>query len=195
MLYCQNVVHSLFFYQQDYFPYFFLPKLFPLFLLKNILKYSCLRAFFLKILYFLACGALFSFLIFQVMRSSITRLHPRGKGGPFEALVWKTFKSLRSETSDRTSDGSDSLQNGQQIFDYESFCEPVMCFFFAQNPIFHLKWFENMEVIFYEKNMFFSGTHFSFLSFLISVLKIPKNRACFFIERICRKNHITHPYR
>ena len=30
-----------------------------------------------------------------------TRLHPRGKGGPFGALVWKTFKSLRSETSDQ----------------------------------------------------------------------------------------------
>ena len=31
----------------------------------------------------------------------LTRLHPQGKGGHFGTLVWKTFKSLRSETSDQ----------------------------------------------------------------------------------------------
>ena len=32
--------------------------------------------------------------------TNYTRLHPRGKGGPEGALVWKTFKSLKL-SSDR----------------------------------------------------------------------------------------------
>ena len=37
----------------------------------------------------------------EFLLNFFTRLHPQGKGGPFGALVWKTFKSLRSETSDQ----------------------------------------------------------------------------------------------
>ena len=35
------------------------------------------------------------------------------------------------------------------------FLRTIYVFFFAQNQIFHLKWFANMEVNFYEKTRFF----------------------------------------
>ena len=37
---------------------------------------------------------------FGIFTDLLTRLHPRGKGGPEGALVWKTFKSLKL-SSDR----------------------------------------------------------------------------------------------
>ena len=61
-----------------------------------------------------------------------------------------------SETGDvrPTSDGSDSLQNGQKC-DIMRVLRTSYVMFFAQNQIFHLKWFANMEVNFYEKTRFF----------------------------------------
>ena len=52
------------------------------------------------------------------------------------------------------SHGSDSLQNGQKC-DIMRVLRTSYVMFFAQNQIFHLKWFANMEVIFYEKPSFF----------------------------------------
>ena len=52
------------------------------------------------------------------------------------------------------SDGSDSLQNGQKC-DIMRVLRTNYVMFFAQNLIFLLKWFANMEVIFYEKLSFF----------------------------------------
>ena len=46
-------------------------------------------------------GKAFFQLVKIIIFPKITRLHPQGKGGPFGAPVWKTFKSLRSETSVR----------------------------------------------------------------------------------------------
>ena len=53
-----------------------------------------------------------------------------------------------------TSDGSDSLQNGKK-YNIMRVLRTSYVLFFAQNQIFHLKWFANMEVIFYEKTRFF----------------------------------------
>ena len=53
-----------------------------------------------------------------------------------------------------TSDGSDSLQNGQKC-DIMRVLRTSYVLFFAQNQIFHLKWFVNMKVFFYEKPSFF----------------------------------------
>ena len=53
-----------------------------------------------------------------------------------------------------TSDGSDSLQNGQQ-YDIIRVLRTSYVMFFAQNQIFLLKWFANMEEIFYGKPSFF----------------------------------------
>ena len=50
--------------------------------------------------------------------------------------------------------GSDSLQNGQKC-DIMRVLRTSYVMFFAQNQIFHLKWFANMEVNFYEKTRFF----------------------------------------
>ena len=55
-----------------------------------------------------------------------------------------------------TSDGSDSLQNDQKYnVSIIVFLRTSYALFFAQNQIFHLKWFANMEVNFYEKTRFF----------------------------------------
>ena len=53
-----------------------------------------------------------------------------------------------------TSQGSDSLQNGQK-FDIIRVLRTSYVMFLAQNQIFHLKWFANMEVNFFEKTRFF----------------------------------------
>ena len=49
---------------------------------------------------------------------------------------------------------SDSLQNGKKC-DIMRVLRTSYVMFFAQNQIFRLKWFANMEVIFYEKHVFF----------------------------------------
>ena len=49
---------------------------------------------------------------------------------------------------------SDSLQNGQKCY-IMRVLRTSYVMFFAQNQIFHLKWFANMEITFYEKTCFF----------------------------------------
>ena len=65
-----------------------------------------------------------------------------------------------------TSDGSDSFQNGQKC-NIIRVLRTSCVLFFAQNQIFHLKWFANMEVIFYEKTCFFRDP--LFVPFLLNL--------------------------
>ena len=65
-----------------------------------------------------------------------------------------------------TSDGSDSLQNGQKSNIMRVFANQL-CAVFVQNQIFHLKWFANMNVHFYEKSCFFRDP--LFVPFLLNL--------------------------
>ena len=54
-----------------------------------------------------------------------------------------------------TSDEFDSLQNGQDMIIIMRVLRTSYVMFFAQNQIFHLKWFANLLITFYEKTRFF----------------------------------------
>ena len=81
-----------------------------------------------------------------------------------------------------TSDGSDSLQNGQKC-DIMRVLRTNYVMFFAQNLIFLLKWFANMEVIFYEKLSFFRDPLVVPFG-LKAIFEDPQKSSMIFIERI-----------
>ena len=54
--------------------------------------------------------------------------------------------------------------------------------FFAQNQIFHLKWFANMEVIFYEKTCFLGDP--LFVPFLLNLsYEVPQKSSMIFYRK------------
>ena len=60
-------------------------------------------------------------------------------------------------------------------------------FFFAQNQIFHLKWFANVEVIFYEKSSFFWDPLFVPFLLNLSFEDPPKSSMIFYRKDLTAK--------
>ena len=79
---------------------------------------------------------------------------PAGQGWPLWGSCVENVQESEIGDVRPTSDGSVGLQNGQK-YDIMRVLRTSYVLFFAQNQIFHLKWFANMEVHFYEKTRFF----------------------------------------
>ena len=87
------------------------------------------------------------------------QITPAGQGWPLWGSCVENVQESEIGDVRPMSHGSDSLQNGQK-YDIMRVLRTSYVMFFAQNQIFHLKWFANMEVNFYEKNVFFLGPTF-----------------------------------